>query len=222
MAERRSLRGASSFCFLIIFHSLCEIHRHADRVASYPRPWRCNGSYQWHGNPDIDFSFKQARPGHRDLCRRGLRGAFCGAVCRRGSHSPFHVEKYLRGNSPIRADFDLRYSEQVERRVGWHREEGFDSVGSLLYGFAILTLVYGASRLPDKVAYGFVVLALLALVAFTKQETRVKHPVFEIRLFQTNKLFTFSSLAALINYAATFAVTFLLSLYLQYVKGMNP
>jgi len=29
-------------------------------------------------------------------------------------------------------------------------------------------------------------------------------------------------LAALINYSATFAVTFLMSLYLQYIKGMSP
>jgi len=32
----------------------------------------------------------------------------------------------------------------------------------------------------------------------------------------------FSNLAALINYSATFAVAFLLSLYLQYVKGYSP
>ncbi|HEX9899696.1 MAG TPA: MFS transporter, partial [Candidatus Methylomirabilis sp.] len=37
-----------------------------------------------------------------------------------------------------------------------------------------------------------------------------------------NAVFTFSNLAALINYSATFAVTFLLSLYLQYTKGLGP
>jgi MFS family permease len=46
--------------------------------------------------------------------------------------------------------------------------------------------------------------------------------VFEIKLFTENKLFTFSSLAALINYSATFAITFLISLYLQYIKGLSP
>lgn len=34
-------------------------------------------------------------------------------------------------------------------------------------------------------------------------------------------MFTFSNLAALINYSATFAVSFLLSLYLQYIKGFS-
>jgi MFS family permease len=37
-----------------------------------------------------------------------------------------------------------------------------------------------------------------------------------------NTAFTFSSVAALINYSATFAVTLLLSYYLQYIKGLEP
>jgi MFS family permease len=35
-------------------------------------------------------------------------------------------------------------------------------------------------------------------------------------------LFAFSNLAALINYSATFAIVFLLSLYLQKIKGLSP
>jgi MFS family permease len=44
----------------------------------------------------------------------------------------------------------------------------------------------------------------------------------DIRLFVHNRVFAFSNLAALINYSATFAVAFLLSLYFQLVKGMAP
>jgi MFS family permease len=51
---------------------------------------------------------------------------------------------------------------------------------------------------------------------------RVRYPVFEVKLFNHNRLFAFSSLAALINYSATFALTFLLSLYLQYIKNIPP
>ncbi len=43
-----------------------------------------------------------------------------------------------------------------------------------------------------------------------------------MRLFSESRVFTFSSIAALINYGATFAVSFLLSLNLQYVKGFSP
>ena len=44
----------------------------------------------------------------------------------------------------------------------------------------------------------------------------------DIRLFLDNKVFAFSNLAALINYCATFVVTFLLSLYLQHIKMLTP
>ena len=47
-------------------------------------------------------------------------------------------------------------------------------------------------------------------------------PVFDMSLFRRNHVFAFSSLAALINYGASFAVGFLLSLYLQYTKGLQP
>ncbi len=106
----------------------------------------------------------------------------------------------------------------------WVGERGgkFDTIGSILYGFALLTLIYGASLLPNKTAYFMMAAGVVGFIAFAKQEQRANSPVFELKLFRNNKLFAFSSLAALINYAATFAITFLLSLYLQFIKGMNP
>jgi MFS family permease len=47
-------------------------------------------------------------------------------------------------------------------------------------------------------------------------------PVLDMRLLMKNRVFAFSNLAALISYSATFAVTFLLSLDLQYTKGFSP
>jgi len=102
------------------------------------------------------------------------------------------------------------------------RGDKFDLLGSIIYGLAIISLVYGASLLPDTLAVYLMTIGLAGLFVFFWVELKVSIPVFEVRLFQNNRLFTFSSLAALINYAATFAVTFLLSLYLQYIKGMSP
>ncbi len=51
---------------------------------------------------------------------------------------------------------------------------------------------------------------------------KVESPVLDITLYRNNTVFAFSNLAALINYSATFAVAFLLSLYLQYIKGFTP
>ena len=102
------------------------------------------------------------------------------------------------------------------------RGEKFDIAGSLLYAASVFLLVYGASLLPQLLSVYFILTGAIMLMVFVRLELYTQQPVFEVRLFTGNKLFAFSSLAALINYAATFAVTFLLSLYLQYIKGLDP
>ena len=102
------------------------------------------------------------------------------------------------------------------------RGEALDIRGSMLYGVSILLLIYGSSLLPRIVAVYLMIAGLGGLGLFIGHELRVPYPVFEVKLFSQNRLFTFSSLAALINYSATFALTFLLSLYLQYIKGIPP
>ena len=100
--------------------------------------------------------------------------------------------------------------------------EPLDVAGSFLYGIAILAWVYGASLLPSKTAMYLMLAGTLCMAVFVWQELRVRYPVVEVRLFSRNKLFTFSSLAAMIHYSATHALTFLISLYLQYIKGLSP
>ncbi len=99
--------------------------------------------------------------------------------------------------------------------------EKFDLPGSVIYSIALLMLIYGFSLLPEPVGIIVTALGLIGLIAFVILELRTKSPVFEINLFR-NATFAFSNLAALISYSATFAVVFLLSLYLQYIKGLNP
>lgn len=104
------------------------------------------------------------------------------------------------------------------------RGEKFDLVGSVVYSLMLLALVYGLTQLPETRALGvfLVALGVAGLVSFIWWESKVEHPVLDTSLFRGNTIFAFSNLAALINYSATFAVTFLLSLYLQYTKGYSP
>jgi EmrB/QacA subfamily drug resistance transporter len=106
----------------------------------------------------------------------------------------------------------------------WKGAEGqkFDLTGSIIYGTAIFAFMYGISILPKTLSIILILTSLVGSVAFVKWETIVANPVFEIPLFINNRTFAFSCLAALINYSATFAVAFLLSLYLQYIKGLTP
>jgi MFS family permease len=83
-------------------------------------------------------------------------------------------------------------------------------------------LMYGFSKLPNNHAIGLTILGLAGIIAFIYIELKSEFPVLNINLFKHNRIFAYSNLAALINYAATFAISFVLSLYLQYIKGLNP
>lgn len=102
------------------------------------------------------------------------------------------------------------------------RGEKFDSSGSLLYGLALVGVMLGFSRLPQTRGVWLLLAGLVLAAGFAFYEIKTASPVLDIGLFRRNRVFAFSNLAALINYSATFAVGFFLSLYLQYLKGMNP
>ncbi|MGD2273034.1 MAG: MFS transporter, partial [Desulfobacterales bacterium] len=105
----------------------------------------------------------------------------------------------------------------------WVGAEGerFDLTGSIIYGTAIFAFMYGITLLPAPLSIVLISTGLVGLVAFVRWETVIASPVFEVKLFITNRTFAFSCMAALINYGATFAVSFLMSLYLQYIKGLS-
>jgi EmrB/QacA subfamily drug resistance transporter len=102
------------------------------------------------------------------------------------------------------------------------RGEGFDLAGSALLGGGLVALMYGFSRLPGLPGIALTSAGVLALAAFAAFELRLKAPLLDLRLFRHNRIFAFSNLAALFNYSATSAVAFLMSLYLQYIKGLPP
>jgi MFS family permease len=94
--------------------------------------------------------------------------------------------------------------------------------GTLLYALSLPALMYGLSRLPAPTAIWFLAGGAAGVALFVFWELRASDPVLNVNLFRGNQVFAFSNLAALINYSATFAVTFLLSLYLQYIKALSP
>ncbi len=100
--------------------------------------------------------------------------------------------------------------------------ERFDMLGALLYILGLLALLYGLSSLESSHWAVYLAIAgLILLAVFVKWELKIDEPILKIHMFKNNMTFTMSNLAALINYSATFAVTFLLSLYLQVVQGYS-
>lgn len=63
---------------------------------------------------------------------------------------------------------------------------------------------------------------LVLMPLFVLREKNAVHPLFDVTLISHNRIFAFSSLAALIHYAATSAIGFFLSLFLQYIRDLGP
>lgn len=97
-----------------------------------------------------------------------------------------------------------------------------DKTGTILFMIGLAALVYGSSLIPSVAGWSLISGGAILLLLFWKYESSIKYPMLDTRLFSHNRLFTYSSLSALINYTATFAIVFFLSLYLQKVQGLSP
>lgn len=106
----------------------------------------------------------------------------------------------------------------------WAEAQGeqFDFIGSIIYSFMIIAIIYGFSILHTIRGVLLFLVGLIGIFAFIRYERNVRDPVLNMNLFKNNIIFTFSNLAALVNFSAIHAVSFLISLYLQYVKGFSP
>jgi EmrB/QacA subfamily drug resistance transporter len=108
-------------------------------------------------------------------------------------------------------------------KTEWAEAKGekFDWRGSIIYGIALASFMFGFSRLPSSLGWICIVTGILTAAGFILVENRTNNPVFDVKLILRNRVFAFSGLAALINYSATSAIGFFISLYLQYLKGLD-
>lgn len=118
-----------------------------------------------------------------------------------GWHSLFYV--------PILVGLISATAMRIAVRQEWAeaKNEKFDILGTMVYVPSMVIFMYGFSQLPATHAIVLTALGIMGLIWFIRIELNVETPVFNINLFKTNKLFAFSNLAALINYATTFAST---------------
>lgn len=110
----------------------------------------------------------------------------------------------------------LRGAEWKEGKVG-----GFDWSGSAVYVLSLSAFVLGLSWLSESKGAILLAAGIVGLIFFVWWQTKAKAPVLDVSLFRHNRSFALSNAAALINFAAVWAMAFLMSLYLQYIKGLN-
>jgi len=109
------------------------------------------------------------------------------------------------------------------RRQEWIETPGarFDWPGAVVYAVGLVALMYGFSTLPALRSIALLVFGALALIGFLVRQLRVTSPLLDLALFRTSRAFTFSNLAAFVNYCATAGTGMLLSLYLQYNRLLS-
>ncbi len=124
------------------------------------------------------------------------------------------------------AFFTLALDLWLLRRTEWKSGErgmaGFDWTGSSVYAVALSALLLGLPWLPETRGFILVAAGIAGMAFFIRWETRARSPVFPVHLFRHNRVFALSNLTALISYSSVWAMAFLMSLYLQFIKGLNP
>jgi EmrB/QacA subfamily drug resistance transporter len=134
----------------------------------------------------------------------------------------FGWESIFLVNVPIGIFTILLISWRLQGEWAESRGESFDTFGAMMYGITMVLVMYGFSHLPAPYAFLLILGGVVILALFVFWELGNTSPLLNFRIILANRVFGFSNLAAFINYSATFAVTFFLSLYLQYIKGFSP
>jgi MFS family permease len=97
---------------------------------------------------------------------------------------------------------------------------GIDPASIVLYMLAILSTMYGLTIFSQNIySYLFLGAGIVLFAIFAKHATMVERPVIEVRLFRNNLRYIASNVVALLQYSATFALGYIMSIYLQVVKG---
>jgi EmrB/QacA subfamily drug resistance transporter len=111
---------------------------------------------------------------------------------------------------------------RVGAEAGGEGHGTFDYAGAMLYMLTLAAVIGGSSLLPATLGWALSAVGIVALVLFIVVERRLEHPIFDLKLFFTNRVFSMSCLAAFLMYTATFANVVLVGLYLQYLHALAP
>ncbi len=122
---------------------------------------------------------------------------------------------------PVAAGIVIATLLELKQEWAEAKGESFDFVGSLLYGGTLAALTLGFTSLSSITGVFLILVAAVGIVLFIKHERSAPYPMLDLILFRGNRLFAFSNLAGIINYAATYAIAFILSLYLQSIRAMT-
>ena len=120
------------------------------------------------------------------------------------------------------AFFKLPKGEKKSGILSLSSKAHLDYAGNILFVVSIVLTMYGLSSLNSLAGAPLILcLGILFFIFFIRTEMKTENPVIDVNLFRKNLPFTLSNLAAMVNYGSNFALSYLMSIYLQVVKGMT-
>lgn len=112
------------------------------------------------------------------------------------------------------------YSDETEKFSP--QRKTLDLPGCILFTMASGTFLYGLSNITTSTVARMVFLVSFFLIGlFIRTELKTEEPVLDLKMFTGNRAFTLSNAAALLNYGASSSISYLLSVYLQNVRGFS-
>ena len=104
-------------------------------------------------------------------------------------------------------------------------KESLDYGGLLLLGAGLFLILYGVSNITgsgwDYTTGLEMLMGAMLIVSFIFLEMRIKHPLLDLSILRS-RILTASIFAAFFQSLATFAVLFLIIMYLQGPRGLSP
>lgn len=106
----------------------------------------------------------------------------------------------------------------------WRRDKysPFDWTGTFIFASWTIALVFGLTGLPHWPNILLLLLAFSLFALFVWHQSRNPEPLIRVQMFRESRLFSFSLATSSLMYASTYPLTFLLSLYMQYIRGLSP
>ena len=108
------------------------------------------------------------------------------------------------------------FKHEIAPNKGRH----FDATGAVLYGIGIVLAMGGVINLPQTWAFAMLIVGAAVLALFVRWELKVEDHLLNIRLFRS-RVFSGSCVAAFLNYAASYSISYFMALYLQSIGALT-
>ncbi len=100
-------------------------------------------------------------------------------------------------------------------------DDKFSISSTSVLGLSLIGIIYGFSEITTNIGIITLVAGILGVILFIWLQTKVKNPLINPALL-FNRAFVINNITSIINYGPGMFTIFLLTLYLQSIRGLTP